>query len=176
MTNIQSMRVLDVSGNQKLTNLAGMDHLKSVTTLTIKENPKLTSLSELSNISLGVNGFLEIRDNENLSVCNLPIICTYLSGGGDATISGNAPGCESVFQVISTCNPAVSVEAPDPITVKCGTLFSDITFPETAKVTYSDHSTSDVAVTWQVGEYSPTPDLTRFPEAWTYPFTEIPMG
>lgn len=53
-----------------------------------------------------------IENNENLSICNTPPICAYLQNGGPATISNNAPGCNSVAEVEAACVVSIE-ETPD---------------------------------------------------------------
>ena len=37
-------------------------------------------------------------------MCAAPPLCTYLSGGGGAIIQNNAPGCNSIAEILASCN------------------------------------------------------------------------
>lgn len=50
---------------------------------------------------------LEITENHNLNFCALPNVCTYLQNGGEATFSNNAPGCNSVEEVLAQCELSI---------------------------------------------------------------------
>ncbi len=76
-----------ISGNNRLQNLHGLDHLCE------------TALYELI-----------IEDNPNLSVCNTECICADLEQGGMSTIDGNSPGCNTSDEIIASC----MVAADDP--------------------------------------------------------------
>lgn len=111
-----------------------------------------------------------IENNPLLTYCDLPNICTYLTGGGFRSIFGNSGDCEDEMAVQKACQPqAVSVETLDSITVECPAPFSGLPLPDSVTVTYDDERTSRVAVTWQQGSYPSTtgsytltgiPDLT----------------
>jgi len=100
---------LRVQSNSSLTNLDG---LGSVTTIgggvIIQSNASLTQILGLSQINPFVQGTVgvEIQNNPNLSVCNLPNLCTYLKGFGNRTISGNAANCidENIITRLTCCS------------------------------------------------------------------------
>src|SRR5690606_9234286 len=58
-------------------------------------------------------GNLTIKNNSNLSNCNIENVCNYLNSAGyfNANISGNATGCESKDAVKNNC-PEVLYECP----------------------------------------------------------------
>jgi hypothetical protein len=49
-----------------------------------------------------------IENMQSLSACNIISICNYLADGGEATISNNATGCNSVEEVETSCLVAVN--------------------------------------------------------------------
>jgi len=96
---------LIVNNNTSLTNLDGFSALTSVEGyLNIAYNSVLNSISGLSSINPTDLNYLYINSNNQLAVCNVPSICSYLSTGGDAAIAGNASGCEDTAEIISSCN------------------------------------------------------------------------
>ena len=48
-------------------------------------------------------GFMEIRDNINLSICDIEPVCAHLENGGPAAIENNAPGCNTPQEVEVAC-------------------------------------------------------------------------
>ena len=91
--------IADLSGLQNVTSIGGK--------ISLIGNSNLLSLDGLENISPDSIGGLSIYNNENLSVCSLPNICTYLNEGlGNSTnISGNSSGCNSEAEVQADCSP-----------------------------------------------------------------------
>ena len=67
-------------------------------------------LQSLSGISGAIDSLVEvvIQDNPSLSICEVQPVCDFLSNGGPATITDNAPGCNSVAEVEAAC--IVSIE------------------------------------------------------------------
>ncbi|MFD1629407.1 leucine-rich repeat protein [Pseudopedobacter beijingensis] len=97
---------LNIESNPALTNVNGLSALTSIGgSLRILSNAVLTDISGLANINPATitgNG-LQITDNPQLAVCNLPNFCTYLSGSGARTISGNKATCLNVTAIQATC-------------------------------------------------------------------------
>jgi len=75
--------ILDIKGNNSIVSLNGLDNL--------------TSISEL-----------RILGNPNLSVCNEPFICNYLSNSNEAIIDENAPGCNTATEILDACLTPIS--------------------------------------------------------------------
>jgi len=118
---------LRIANNGELVNLAGLQNVKSINgSILIFENDSLASLTHLQGIetikgflSVGKNEILESLDgldnifyaisdlrifaNPLLSNCSLSNLCTYLSNGGNHTISGNALGCVNSQDISSIC-------------------------------------------------------------------------
>ncbi len=119
---------LDLNYNEALVSLSGLNNLASVGGLvSIYDNDVLSSITSLSNLT-SINGYLSVQYNytltslsglqnidptdithlyivgsNQLSTCNLPNICTYLSNGGGNSISGNANGCVNATQINVSC-------------------------------------------------------------------------
>ena len=94
---------LTITNNPKLLEIKDLIKLSSTTLMDISNNISLTSLVGLDNINPSING-LFIRNSPQLSTCNVMSVCSYLSNGGNPTISGNANGCENLNQVVTACN------------------------------------------------------------------------
>src|SRR5690606_24846653 len=106
---------LYIGSNSSLNNLDGLSNLTSVgADLVIRSNSSLTDISGLENINPSTFNHLVIKDNPNLSVCNLENFCTYLAASGPRTISGNAGDCISEAAVTTACIPAC--DAPTNLT------------------------------------------------------------
>ncbi|MBD3723996.1 MAG: hypothetical protein IE891_04270, partial [Flavobacteriaceae bacterium] len=114
-----------------LSSISGLSNLTQVTNINIVNCPSLTSLNFLNSLTTytsstvrialsnnlnlidisalnGVSGQpiteLVITDNLSLSTCAVDWVCDYLATASpNATISGNATGCESVAAVNSAC-------------------------------------------------------------------------
>lgn len=91
--------------------------------IVISGNPNLTNLEGLENIPPDDMFFLRLVDNQNLVVCNLQNICTFLLAGGDHTIENNASGCSSAAEILNNCFFSITeqtvasqiVLAPNPV-------------------------------------------------------------
>lgn len=96
---------LNIQNNEALLDLSGLQHLSDISgVLNINNNANLSSLSGLENIIPNSITELLIQNCPNLSICNITSVCYYLSNATfPATISGNAPGCESRGQVLTYC-------------------------------------------------------------------------
>ncbi len=87
LTNIDGIRNFDkihdqiaIAGNNSLSNIEGLEFI---------------DISDVDNIS--------IHGNPNLSFCNNYSLCYYLSDGSDASVYDNAVGCNSIWEVITSC-------------------------------------------------------------------------
>ncbi|MGK4568414.1 T9SS type A sorting domain-containing protein [Flavobacterium sp. 3HN19-14] len=69
----------------------------------IEGNPMLSSISGIQNIDPELLTNLILLNSQSLSACSYPNICTYLSNGGNYTISGNSLGCQNVTDVLNAC-------------------------------------------------------------------------
>ncbi len=89
--------------NERLNSLEALLNLNSVQRIWLQQNNALESLSGLDNINPNVLSNLILESSINLATCNVASICTYLTNGGDATISGNATGCQSEQEILDNC-------------------------------------------------------------------------
>jgi hypothetical protein len=81
-----------------------LDNLTSIDNdLAVEGNAALTSLSGLDNIDPVTINELIIYNNPQLFICDVQSVCDYLESGGPATISFNAPGCNTRAQVEAAC-------------------------------------------------------------------------
>ena len=91
--------------NTALISMNGLEDLSLVGgDLDISDNGSLASLSGLDNIDPSEIDELSIENNIALSLCEILSICGYLENGGEATISGNALGCNSEEEVEEACD------------------------------------------------------------------------
>ncbi|SMC42204.1 T9SS type A sorting domain-containing protein [Moheibacter sediminis] len=108
---------LNISFNASLTSLEGLSQLTTIlnSTLQINSNNLLTSLSGLDNIDPSSITHLYLTSSQQLSTCNVQSICDYLSGNGQATISGNSVGCNSIDEIEYFCEEATNCPTGDVI-------------------------------------------------------------
>ncbi len=89
--------------NSSLDDISALSNLTSIRgALSIGKNDNLTSLFGLQNIGLGMTD-LRLFDNDLLSDCSTRNFCSYLSNGGNHTISSNAFGCNETGEILSIC-------------------------------------------------------------------------
>lgn len=94
----------EIVGNDSLSDLGGVEELITIGgNLRIANNYNLTSLNGMENVS-SIGGDLVIIANYVLSTCDVESICNYLQNpSGSITISSNAPGCNSQYEVEQAC-------------------------------------------------------------------------
>lgn len=128
---LHSIGVSDLNGLENLTNVGGpisisqnlellqINSLENLTTvggfITLFYNPLLTSLNGLQNINptsfAGEENGLSIELNENLTTCNLPNVCEYLSWDSienPREIIGNTGNCIDEQAVLAACGLGVT--------------------------------------------------------------------
>jgi len=90
--------------NTAFTNLTGLDNLASIGgRLHIDANASLTTLSGLANVAFPF-AHLRIRDNPQLSICEIKCVCDHLDGPPyNNIIGGNGPGCNTLQEVEDAC-------------------------------------------------------------------------
>ena len=94
----------EVSNNGGLTSLGAFSNLTTIGgNFSITANPFLTSVTDFASLATIGGGSLIISSNNLLSNCAAQGICDYLAGPGNASISNNDPGCNSVAQVEAAC-------------------------------------------------------------------------
>ena len=105
--------ILRLETNMNLQDVDGLENLTSIDGyIFIFNNDEITSLNGLKNIdpstihsSVSWREDLEIKSNDNLSVCNVKSICMFLSDNlGTNDIANNDYGCDNEFQVEDLCN------------------------------------------------------------------------
>ncbi|HWR33599.1 MAG TPA: hypothetical protein VN451_08740, partial [Chitinophagaceae bacterium] len=114
LSNITSINdgTLEIHGNNLLSNFTGLGNITTIgKRLRIFENPNITTLNIL-NPSLVIldsdNEGVEIHDNSQLSLCSFAPLCNYLNNAGTGDIHDNAPGCNSIAEILATCNACTS--------------------------------------------------------------------
>ncbi|WP_445715232.1 LamG-like jellyroll fold domain-containing protein [Flavobacterium sp.] len=101
--NVTSCGTLNI-GAMPVSSLASLSSLTSVGTIQISGNTNLNDISALNNISIGNITSVLISVNPLLATCAVDWVCDYLATASpNATIAGNATGCESVAAVNSAC-------------------------------------------------------------------------
>ncbi len=111
-----------IGNNALLTDITALSKLKSINhNLSIANNPSLESLLGLEKIEFELQDNLEIIENPQLSYCQTPSICKYVSRYGSSQIYHNSPGCNFGEEIYQNCNPGSdSLHAHDEICFEDG--------------------------------------------------------
>lgn len=122
ITNIND-GTIEIAYNNNLTSLNGIHNITNIDKgLWIYGNGNLTTLNELNNNLViqnlpdsysGDRDSVRIFENAQLEVCADTSICNYLSGGGTAEIYNNAPGCNTLAEIQSSCGPGINYNDPE---------------------------------------------------------------
>lgn len=84
-----------------------LDSLQGITAINgqlIIQNTRLKSLKGLGFVNPVLLTHLSIQNNDSLAVCEVRLVCDYLSDASNTyTISGNAPGCASFSAILTEC-------------------------------------------------------------------------
>ena len=110
LSNITSINAgtLDIRSNNSLADLAGLDNIITIGGgLWLIDNPVINSLNFLDSTLVIQNNNLDsvrIIGNNQLALCAAPPLCNYLNGSGGAIILNNAPGCNSIPEILASCN------------------------------------------------------------------------
>jgi hypothetical protein len=110
---------LYIVGNEVLSNI---DALSNVTTLyailKINDNAQLSDLNGLDNVDANTPVSVEVLNNPILSTCNNSFICAFLSDELNSSyIDSNAPGCNSVDDVLNACVNSIEEAAATQINI-----------------------------------------------------------
>lgn len=106
---------LSITSDYALTSLNGLQNITYVYGVLTLQGTSFTSLTAAGlNPVMDIgwnnqNDTLYINDNYNLSVCDWPPLCNYLSAGKPAYVYSNAPGCNNVADVQAACNLCTAV-------------------------------------------------------------------
>ncbi|MFK8102665.1 MAG: hypothetical protein AB8G15_09075 [Saprospiraceae bacterium] len=92
---ISSVDISSFNGLQNLTSMNGL--------LFIVNNNNLLSLQGIANLNPATINSVWITSNDNLAVCEEPVICNFLLSGNDSNFNGNAPGCNSKEEINLAC-------------------------------------------------------------------------
>lgn len=103
LENITNAMSLNVINNSTLNSLNGLQNLSSIHSLIIAENDVLTDISGIRNIDHTILNNLVVRDNSNLSTCNVESVCNYLAIGGVPYIENNLTDCAYTEIVYTNC-------------------------------------------------------------------------
>lgn|GEM_PF-556839 len=117
LQNLTTVGQFSLFGHDNLSSLDGLESLQTGQNLRIEDNNSLNSLSGLDNIDYTTMTDLSIKENSNLSICNVQSICDYLENGGSSDIQNNAPNCNSAIEVEESCN-ALPIELLKPLQVR----------------------------------------------------------
>ncbi|MBM3435804.1 MAG: T9SS type A sorting domain-containing protein [Bacteroidetes bacterium] len=117
-----------IKNNIYLTDLNGLNRLESVGGFfTIESNPDLITLNGLDSLTF-VGGDLVFYGNSSLSECAIQSICELLPGfPGNVYIENNAPGCNSVEEVLLACETAIDENKTVELSISPNPAFSFIT-------------------------------------------------
>ncbi|WP_334124139.1 T9SS type A sorting domain-containing protein [Empedobacter brevis] len=110
---------LIIENNSKLTDLSAFYNLFSINSsqLIIRNNDMLEALWGLDNLNPKKISKLIVSSSQNLSMCNVPSICKYVSAfGSQYELSGNATGCNSFDEEMFACRDwGMLPECPEPV-------------------------------------------------------------
>lgn len=101
---LQKAYSFQIQENPALTDLSALSNLSVLNYLTIRENGALTTLAGLENMNSDYLYGLTLESSASLSTCDISPICNFLTNGGNATITGNAVGCNSSLDVQMNCD------------------------------------------------------------------------
>jgi hypothetical protein len=90
-------------GNPSLRSLVGLENLVSAGNLSIICNDSLRNLTGIDHLDPDSVIGLVISNNPSLSTCNNQFVCDFLKDHS-AVISYNAPGCNSLEEVVDACS------------------------------------------------------------------------
>jgi hypothetical protein len=130
LSNLDGLSTLESIGGSMGIAQSGVQHLDGLNSLTsiggalvLQANPQLNDISGLASIDpITITGLgLTIINNPQVSICNLPNLCTYLAYPASShprNIFGNTGICESLADVIISCLPPVEeCEVPTTLSV-----------------------------------------------------------
>ena len=129
LQNVDDLSNLTFLGNDlTILNNGGLENLDGLSTsellfgfhwITIVNNSQLNNISGIENYDANFVSNLFIESNPLLNICNIDIVCNYLSLGKNGSFENNAPGCNSQNEVEIACGliDALNDQRIDPIQV-----------------------------------------------------------
>ncbi|KEZ92969.1 T9SS type A sorting domain-containing protein [Nonlabens ulvanivorans] len=101
---ILQLRILRVTRVDSITSLNGLQNALTLTYISIENNPLLTDINAIGGSNANFLTGMRIVGNPLLAICDVPVVCNYLSGTtSTATINGNATGCASEQEIANEC-------------------------------------------------------------------------
>src|SRR5690606_19611471 len=119
LSNLDGLSTLESIGGSMGIAQSGVQHLDGLNSLTsiggalvLQANPQLNDISGLASIDpITITGLgLTIINNPQVSICNLPNLCTYLAYPASShprNIFGNTGDCPTIVEVLTQCTPPV---------------------------------------------------------------------
>ena len=108
LQNLSGGHGLFVRDNDAIQSLEGLNSVIDFSEIEIENNVALVDISNLeTNLASNIDHLI-IKGNPNLATCNLLNICSYLDDNGDSIIMNNAPGCNTVQEVRTSCGLSVA--------------------------------------------------------------------
>ena len=110
---VQTLKSLTINGSylpeNSMENLEGLENLVYIEEdFTITDVDILNNLEALNN-NLEIGGVLTIIGNNSLEICGIPAICNHISQGRPYRISNNGRLCNSIVDVLSSCEEQQAV-------------------------------------------------------------------
>jgi hypothetical protein len=111
--NLQSAGSLEVSDNDSLVSLEGLQNLINLRgNISVSYNPMLLSLDGIENINADSMLFLRILNNDTLSECSVKSVCDFIGiPESNYIIENNAPGCNTPEEVEVACEVDIEESA-----------------------------------------------------------------
>lgn len=100
-----------ISGNISLKSIYGLHYLRNYAgNIDIMNNPRLKSIDGLDSLTEYHGHYVRIIGNDSLSTCESEFLCDYIASSHINSwdylfIMDNAPGCNSIEEVESQCEP-----------------------------------------------------------------------
>lgn len=103
----------NISHNNEMQDLAGFSNLQEIGSVFIEGNNALESLTGLDNVAAHIAGNLYIRENPNLTTCDVQIVCDFISTHGYDRhhIYNNNSGCNSAVEVADACGVILGADS-----------------------------------------------------------------
>ncbi|MFC4636247.1 T9SS type A sorting domain-containing protein [Dokdonia ponticola] len=102
---------LNISNNDQLSTIEGLENLFDVIQIIIENNPQLSDITAISNAldnDFGIG--LIIRNNPVLETCSFVSMCNFLNTNViEATIENNGIACSNLEEVLENCNTNLNI-------------------------------------------------------------------